>query len=443
MGYEEAVARLEALGVDAMKSTAPTMRRIEAVCRGLDHPEAKVPAIHITGTNGKTSTARIASSLLGAAGLKVATYTSPHLQSIRERLALNSNPISSEDFGDVFDHLQPVLQLTERSLGERLTYFEILTAMFYLWAAEAPADVLVVEVGLGGRWDATNVLPTSVAVITNIGLDHVGLLGSDRETIAREKAGIVKPGARVITGERTPSVLRVLATEATEREAAMSVLGRDFELRDNRVAFGGRYLSVRTTSRTYGDLFLPLHGSHQGHNAAVALEAVTEFLPPASLEDDLVNEGLAAASSPGRLEIVTTRAAEAETAEAVPLLLDVAHNPDGVAALVNALAEEFAFERVVFVVGILADKDHEGMITEMSRLESTLVCTQAAGVRSVPANDLAKSAEAAGLPCVAVEGVAAAVRTAQEMARPQDLICVTGSHYVVGEARDILVGRPQ
>jgi dihydrofolate synthase/folylpolyglutamate synthase len=441
MGYEEATAHLEGLGVDAMKSLRPTMRRIEALCGALDHPEQRVPAIHVTGTNGKTSTARIITSILAATGLSVGTYTSPHLQSIRERIALNGIAISRTDFGDVYDHLRPFLEITEKELDERLTYFEILTAMFYLWAAESPVDAMVVEVGLGGRWDATNVVPSSVAVITNVGLDHVGLLGTDRETIAKEKAGIVKESSKAVTAERTPAILDVIAREATARGATLSTIGRDFDLTDNRVAFGGRYLSVRTSSRSYEGLFLPLHGSHQGLNAAVGLEAVAAFLAEGSLDGDLVNEGLMTASSPGRLEPV--RAPDEEDVEAPTLLLDVAHNPDGVSALVKALAEEFAFERVVFVVGILADKDYQGMLREMARLPGTFIFTSASSGRSVDPSVLARTATELGLSCETVDGVPDAVSRAKGLAEPGDLICVTGSHYVVGEARDVLVGRPQ
>src|ERR687896_23160 len=205
--YAEAEAYLDALGVDAMKRLAPSLHRIEALCAALDHPERRLQAIHVTGTNGKTSTARIATSLLGATGLTVGTYTSPHLETVRERIALSGELISKDDFGDVFDHMRPFLMHVEESLGERLSYFEVLTALFFLWAAETPVDAAVVEVGLGGRWDATNVMDAQVAVVTNVALDHMSLLGQDRATIAREKVGIIKDDAIVVTGERAPDIL--------------------------------------------------------------------------------------------------------------------------------------------------------------------------------------------------------------------------------------------
>ncbi len=433
MGYREAVDHLDALGIDAMKGMAPSLHRMEALCKALDDPQRSVPAIHVAGTNGKTSVARIATSLLTATGLSVAVYTSPHLETVRERLALGDEPISQEDFGALFDHLRPYLELVEGRLGERLTYFEILTAMFFLWAAERPADALVVEVGLGGRWDATNVMDASVAALTNIALDHVRLLGSTREEIAGEKAGVVKRGSVVVTGERSPSVLDVIAREARAVDAPLSVLGRDFHVTENRIALGGRYLSLQTTKRAYEGLYLPLHGGHQGHNAAVALEAVTRFLPARTLDDDVVSEGLGATRLPGRLETI-----RAKTETSPQVLLDVAHNPDGMSALVTALAETFAFERVTFVFGVLADKDYGGMLAEMARLPCRLLVAAPASGRAVAAGELKGAARERGLDCDDFASVPRALARALDETRTEDLVCATGSHYLVGEARSWL-----
>ncbi|MDQ3982391.1 MAG: Mur ligase family protein, partial [Actinomycetota bacterium] len=371
MTYRDATAHLSALGIDVMKTMAPSLHRIEAMCDALDNPERQIPAIHVTGTNGKTSTARIASSLLAATGLSVGTYTSPHLQSVRERIARNGEPIAEEEFGAVFSHLAPYLETVEGRLGERLTFFEVMTAMFFLWAVEAPVDALVVEVGLGGRWDATNVVPASVAVLTNIGLDHTPLLGSDRKTIAREKAGIIKHDSFVVTGERDPAIVGLIAEEADGMLASVSAVGRDFVVRENVVALGGRYLSIESSARIYEKLFLPLHGAHQGLNAATAIEAVTRFLPGQVLGEEVVAHGLAEAVVPGRMETVGG------------VLLDVAHNPDGISALVTALVESFNFGEGVFVLGILGDKDYRGMLAEVARLSRRMVFTSAANVRSV------------------------------------------------------------
>lgn len=434
MSFEEADDYLESLGVDAMKSMAPSLHRIEALCEALDHPERQVKAIHVTGTNGKTSTARIATSLLAATGLTVGTYTSPHLESVRERIALSGEPISKADFGDAFDHLRPYLTHVEETLGERLTYFEVLTGLFFLWAAETPVDAAVVEVGLGGRWDATNVIDAPVAVITNVGLDHTQLLGETRESIAGEKVGIVKPGSILVTGERSPAILQIFREIATEWDVTMSVLGKDFEETDNRVAFGGRYLGVNTSAQSYDELFLPLHGSHQGVNAAIALEAVTRFLPAQTLGLDVVLEGLGKTTAPGRLE---TFRAEGEAA----VVLDVAHNPDGMSAFVTSLIEAFAFERAVVVLGILADKDYRGMLAELARIPCSLILTEPRSVRAVPVTELHDAAADFGLDSIVVDDVAGAVKAAVAATGPGDMVCVTGSHYVVGEARPGLVDR--
>jgi dihydrofolate synthase / folylpolyglutamate synthase len=431
LGFAEAQKYLDELGIDAMKSMKPTLHRIEALLDALDNPQQRLHAIHITGTNGKTSVARISTSLLVASGLSVGTYTSPHLQSMTERIAHNGQPISEEMFGEVFDHLLPYVQATEATLGEKLSYFEVMTALFFLWAADQPVDVAVVEVGLGGKWDATNVIEAPVAVITNIGLDHTELLG-DRTSIATEKSGIIKPQATVVTAERDPEILAVLAT--ARDDAQLVTYQRDFSLTDNKVAFGGRYLSVATRSRNYDGLFLPLHGAHQGVNAATALEAVVSFLPPASLDDEVVAEGLAQVTAPGRIETIKT-----ERGEGIPVILDVAHNPDGISALVGSLSEAFAFDRVIFVVGILRDKDQRGMIAELTRVPSAIVFTEPRFARSARAESLRESAAELGFEALAVPDVASALDSAFERASSQDLICVTGSHYVVGEARGHLL----
>lgn len=434
IGYEEAEAYLNSLGVDAMKGRAPSLHRMEAICRLLAHPERSIPAIHVTGTNGKTSTARIATSILAATGLKVGTYTSPHLNSIRERIALSGEWISELSFAETFEHLFPYLRAVEQELDEKLSYFEVLTALFFLWAAEQPVDALVVEVGLGGRWDATNVVDAPVSVITNVGLDHVALLGDNAVSIAREKAGIIKPAAFVVTGERAPNVLSVIRETAEELGARVSAIDDDFAITDNRVALGGRYLSLRLGPERYEGLFVPLHGAHQGVNAALALESSLHFLGDRPLAREVVAEGLASTVVPGRLEI-----ARPEDDRGPAVIFDVAHNADGMAALVRSLAEAFAFERVRFVVGILADKDFGGMMSELARLPSTVVVTQPQSVRSAPVEELESAARELGLECEVVPDVARAVRSAIASAEPAEIVCVTGSHYVVGEARTAIL----
>lgn len=433
MGYAQAIAHLDALGVDAMKKLAPSMHRIEALCDLLNHPEAVVPAIHITGTNGKSSTARIATSLLSAAGLSVGTYTSPHLSTVRERISLNGEPIGEAAFGDVFDHVNPYLQTVESQLGERISYFELMTAMFFLWAAETPVDAVVVEVGMGGRWDATNVLPASQPVITNIALDHTSMLGDDRATIAAEKAGIVKGDATLVTTERDPQIVQVFSGQGASGIAA---LGKDFEVLEDRIAIGGRYLSITGSGGSYEGLFLPLHGTHQAVNAAAALEAVTRFIPGRKLAHEVVAEGMARTKVPGRLETMVTDRTE------LPVIIDVAHNPAGMSVMVTALLEAFAFERVVYVFGALTDKDHLGMLAEMGRVNSTVVATEVKNARSVPADDVAKAATELGISAEIADDVDDAIGVAVDTAGDNDLICITGSHYLVGEARELLLASP-
>jgi dihydrofolate synthase/folylpolyglutamate synthase len=430
LSFQVASDYLDSLGIDAMKRGTPSLHRIEAICAALNHPERTIPALHITGTNGKTSIARIATSVLAATGLSVGTYTSPHLDAVTERIALSGVPVDEEVFGSVFGHLWPYLQLVENELGERLTYFEVLTAMYFLWAAEQPVDASVVEVGLGGRWDATNVVPATVGVVSVVGLDHTGLLGMERETIAREKAGIAKPSEVIVTGERTPSVLSVIIEEATAVGASVSAIDRDFALTENRVALGGRYLSVRTSARSYDGLFLSLHGSHQGTNAAIALEAATRFVPGRPLDREVVQEAFSTTVVPGRLEAVTPEDGQGPT-----VIFDVAHNPDGAAALVNGLTETFAFERIVFVLGVLADKDYRGMLAEFTRLPCAFVVTQPRSVRAASAEALAAAARELGAEAVTASDVGRAVAHAMGLVGRSEVLCVTGSHYVVAEAR--------
>jgi dihydrofolate synthase/folylpolyglutamate synthase len=354
---------------------------------------------------------------------------------VRERISFGSEPLSEEAFAEAFEHLFPYLGMVESQLEEKLTYFEVLTGLFYLWAAEAPVDAAVVEVGMGGRWDATNVAPSSVQVLTNIALDHTELLGEDRITIAREKAGIIKQGSSVVTGERLPDVLAVFEEASAEVGATLTVLGKDLELKENSVAIGGRYLTIETSGgQVHEGLFLPLHGSHQGVNAALALEAVAKFLPSNPLEEDVVTEGFAQVTGAGRLEMVRQG-----TDALPPVVIDVAHNPDGMSALVSGLIEGFAFDTVHVVFGALADKDYPGMLTELTRLPCKLFACAPDSPRATPAAEIAEAAERVGLEAKTLDNVAAAVAAANADAGPADLVCVTGSHYVAGEARDLLI----
>jgi dihydrofolate synthase / folylpolyglutamate synthase len=437
MGFPEARNHLDALGIDAMKSLEPSLHRIEALCEALDHPQRSAPAIHITGTNGKSSVARMATALLDTAGLNVGTFTSPHLVSVTERIALGGTPISEDEFGDVFDSIKPYIDVVERDLAERLSYFETLVGMFFLWCADAPVDAMVVEVGLGGRWDATNVVGSPVSVITSIGLDHTAMLGEAKEKIAAEKSGIIKPASVLVTGERFPNILAVLTSEAERVGAESSIMGRDFEIVDDRLALGGRYLDLRSSRAGYEEIYLPVHGHHQAINGAMALEAVTRFIPAQELGDELVRDGFASLVLPGRVEIVQ---AASENSPAV--VMDVAHNPDGISALVDSLLETFAFEQATVVIGVLNDKDLVGMLTELARMPCRLIVTRASTQRAIPPRELHARAQEIGLEAEIVSDSRTALDVAVRETSASDLVCVTGSHYVVGETRSSLAGTP-
>ncbi|MFN2526922.1 MAG: folylpolyglutamate synthase/dihydrofolate synthase family protein [Actinomycetota bacterium] len=427
MGYAAAEAHLNKLGIDAMKSLAPSLQRMEAICEALDHPERSLNAIHIAGTNGKSSVARLATALLQAAGLSVGTFTSPHLESVVERIAFTGEPLSREQFGDAFDHLEPYLDLVQKDLGEELSYFEVLTAMFFLWASDQPVDAAVIEVGLGGRWDATNLVPADIAVITNIDMDHVELLGPDLGAIAAEKAGVIKEASTVVVGERRPDALAPIATQAEGLGAELRLLGREFSVTQSHVALGGRYLDLEVGGTNYDSLFLPVHGSHQATNAALALAAVNAFLAQ-PLSTAVVQEGFGAVKVPGRMESIRVAGKL--------FLLDVAHNPAGMSAFVTGVLEAFAFDRACVIFGALSDKDHGGMLSELARLEPELIVTQPHTERAVPAAELSVAAKEFALEASVVPGIGQAVAAA--LRSDADLVAVTGSHYLVGEARRAL-----
>jgi dihydrofolate synthase/folylpolyglutamate synthase len=405
------------------RTAAPTLERMREVVDMLGHPETAAPVIHVTGTNGKTSTARCLTSLLTSKGLRVGTFTSPHLQAVNERLAADGEPICDSDLAALLGQLQAI----EPLLDARLTWFEILAAAALMWFADRPVDVAVYEVGMGGRWDATNVVSADVAVVTNIGLDHVEFLGPTRASVATEKAGIVKPGCTLVLGETDPALYGVFEAE---NPAAVLLAGRDYSLFGNQLAVGGRALDIRTPGASYDSVWLDLHGAHQGHNFAAAL-AATEAFFGAPIDDRLVREAAGTVQSPGRMEIVGRD----------PLVvLDGAKNLEGAHAAAAAVAEEFGSVRsTLLVVGMLRGKDPTHMLEALgvSRARMVVACP-APSPRSVPASEVASSARLLGCEAVEVDSVDAALRQALALAAPDDLLLVTGSLYVVGAARAAL-----
>ncbi|MGA2521797.1 MAG: folylpolyglutamate synthase/dihydrofolate synthase family protein [Acidimicrobiales bacterium] len=408
---------------------APTLGRMEALCHLLGDPELAYPVIHLTGTNGKGSTARILSELLGAAGLTVGTYTSPNLHRVNERMTRAGEPIDDQELAEVL----AALAALEPMMDERLNRFELITAAAFRWFADNPVDVAVVEVGLGGRWDATNVVQPDVAVVTNVSYDHVEVLGPTLLDIATEKAGIVKPGCRVVVGETDP-VLRAVFMAAAEDRGAIEAWarGEDFDCDDSRVAVGGRLLDLRTPGARYPEVYLPLHGAHQATNAACALAAAEAFFA-APLSADVVEQGMAAVRVPGRLEVV---------GHSPLVVLDGAHNVAGARALAAALIEEFSTDGdIVVVVGMLHGRDPSAVLQALvpAGVRSIVACT-APSPRALSGTEIAEAARALGLHAQATDTVADALALARGRLSEDSTLVVTGSLYVVADARALLVG---
>jgi dihydrofolate synthase/folylpolyglutamate synthase len=350
-------------------------------------PQRAYPAIHLTGTNGKTSTARMIDSLLRAHGLHTGRYTSPHLETVRERISLDGEPVSEERFVATYAEVAPLAGLVDRGGDQPLTYFELTTAMALAAFADAPVDAAVVEVGLGGAEDATNVLHAGVCAITPIGLDHTEWLGDTLGDIAWAKAGIIHDGATVVLAAQEEDAARSILERCAEVGATVAREGAEFGVLRRGLAVGGQVLSLQGLGGVYEEVLLPLHGAHQAQNAAVALAAVEAFLGAGAkrqLDPDVVREGFAGATSPGRLERVRT---------APTILLDSAHNPHGMAATVTALGEEFAFRRLVVVVALLADKDAAGVLELLEPVADAVVVTRNTSPRALPAERLAELAE--------------------------------------------------
>ncbi|HLX89780.1 MAG TPA: Mur ligase family protein [Acidimicrobiales bacterium] len=407
---------------------APTLDRITELCRVLDDPQLAVPVIHLTGTNGKGSTARMVTELLLAQGLTVGTYTSPNLARVNERLARNGDPISDDELAEVLG----ALALLEPIISARPSRFELLTAAAFRWFADSPVDVAVVEVGLGGRWDATNVVQPEVVVVTNVSYDHVEVLGPTLADIAREKSGIVKPGCHLVLGETAPD-LQAVFLEAARTAGARQVWvrGSDFGCDGNRLAVGGRLLDLRTPGATYEDVYLSLHGAHQGDNAAVAL-AATEAFFGAALPEAAVVAALGSVTVPGRLEVLGR----------VPLVvLDGAHNVAGARALADAARDMHPAGGIVAVVGMLQGRDPSAMLEALAAggVTTVVACT-APSPRAFPAETIAEAARAAGLTALSTDTVDGAVSLARARVPEHGMLLVTGSLYVVAEARPRFTG---
>jgi dihydrofolate synthase/folylpolyglutamate synthase len=414
--------------------------RIEGLLDTLGSPQRAYPAIHLTGTNGKTSTARMIDSLLRAHGLRTGRYTSPHLQSITERISIEGQPISEDKFVEVYEEVAPLAEFLDARSDAPLTYFDMTTAMAFAAFADAPVDVAVVEVGLGGADDSTNVLHAQTTVITPIGLDHTEWLGETVEEIAWAKAGIVHKDSTLICALQPDEAMRPILERCAEVGATVSREGRDFGVVHRDLAVGGQVLTLQGLSGVYEGIFLPLHGEHQAQNAAIALATVEAFLGAGNeriLSPEAVREGFAGATSPGRLERIRN---------SPPILLDAAHNASGMAATVRTLTEEFAFSGLVAVVAALADKDVEGMLELLEPITESIVVTRNSSPRAMSAAQLGLVAEELfGAERVHVvpsmpDAIDAAVTLAEsDNAVPGTIgILITGSVVTVADARGLL-----
>ena len=431
--FERAVDALLARGPGRM---VPGLERITGLADLLGQPQLAYPTIHVTGTNGKGSIVRMVGALCAAAGLSAGTFTSPHMQSIRERLTLTGRHISARRFAEVHDEVAILADVLDHQAGEdgdHVTFFELLTGMAYWWFADAPVDVGVFEVGMGGTWDATNLVRGDVAVISSIDVDHAEL-GDTPEEVAGEKAGIIKPGARVVVGRQRPEVLRRLEAAARDADAAdVRLLGGELEVLERRVAVGGQQLALRVGTRVVDDILLPLHGAHQADNAALALGAFAALTGSAfeAMDDDVIRHGLEAVTVPGRLEIVHREPT---------VILDGAHNPHGARAAAVAIDEAFEFRDLIVVVACLETKDVEGILDELREVADHVVVTRAPAPHTATLERMHAAAlrtwGETGIAVEAAEDLPVALDLAEQLAGDGDGVLVAGSLYTVGGARD-------
>ncbi|MFI6343901.1 bifunctional folylpolyglutamate synthase/dihydrofolate synthase [Streptomyces sp. NPDC050560] len=415
----------------------PSLVRMAALVRELGEPQRAYPSIHLTGTNGKTSTARMVEALLLAHGLRTGRYTSPHLRSVTERIGLDGAPVSPELFARTYERLRPHVLAVDAAQRHRLSFFEVLTGMAYAAFARARVDAAVVEVGMGGTWDATNVLDGTVSVVTPVSLDHTDRLGSTPGEIAEEKKGIIKPGGTTVLARQPADAERVLVRAARAHSAELACQDREFALVSRRPVPGGQSLELRGIGGAYPGVFLPLHGRHQAQNAAVALASAEAFLGVGTggagpLDPRLVRTAFASAASPGRLETVR---------ENPTVVVDAAHNPAGALATAEAVAEVFPRGDVIGVVAVSAGKDARAMLEALEPALSLLVVTENTTERALPAAELASIAMAVFGPhrLRVHPHLPEALTTALRLAEEHTAGClITGSIATAGEAKGVL-----
>jgi dihydrofolate synthase/folylpolyglutamate synthase len=411
----------------------PTRRAVEL----LGDPQSAYRVIHVTGTNGKTSTTRFIERLLREHGLRTGRFTSPHLVNFNERMSIDGEPVSDQVLYEVWNDISPILEIVDNELIEsgdtRLTFFEALAVLGFAVFADAPVDVLVLEVGMGGEWDSTNVADGDVAVFAKIGIDHADRLGSTIAEIAQTKSGIIKPGSIVVTSAQPDEALEVLKAKAAAVAESIKIADEDFAVLDVDPQLAGQGLSIRGLAGEYLDLFLPLHGQYQAENLALAIAAVEAFLGGAErkLMDDVVRVAVADASSPGRLQVINRN----------PLtILDAAHNPDGAESLAQALVEYFGSPKAVGVIAVLAEKDAAGVLAKLADSFEKVVVTRSSSPRAIDPGELAEVAEGIfGKSNVSVAPtVKIALERAEELRSTEGAIVVTGSISLVGDVLELI-----
>ncbi len=418
----------------------PSLDRIAHLMTLLGDPQLAYPVIHITGTNGKSSTARMIESLLRARGLTTGLVTSPHLHTITERIQLDGLPIAPDKFVSAYDEIEPFLAVVDAESinndGPAMSYFEVLTGLAFAVFADAPIDVAIVEVGMGGTWDATNVVMPDVAVVLPIGLDHTDYLGETLTEIATEKSGIIKTGSIAVLAQQQPEVAEVLLRRSVEVEAPVLREGVEFGVTDRALALGGQLVSLHGITGDYDEIVLSLFGAHQAANASVALTAVEAFFGGVEpISDETVREAFASVSSPGRLEVVR---------RSPTVIVDAAHNPHGAAVLASALEESFTFESIIGVVSIMGDKDVDGILTAFDGLFDQIVVTHNGAPRAMTAAQLGEKAEAifgqerVTLASSLADAISQAVAMADAAGTSGVGVVVTGSVVTAGVARALV-----
>ncbi|MCP2260124.1 dihydrofolate synthase / folylpolyglutamate synthase [Streptoalloteichus tenebrarius] len=449
---QEALAELRAVEAELDQRwpetrIAPSLDRIRLLTEVLGDPQRNYPVLHVAGTNGKTSTSRMIDALLTRVGLRTGRYTSPHLQLATERINVDNQPISPQRYVEVYRDIEPYVRMVDERGDVPMSKFEVLTGMAFAAFADAPVEAAVVEVGLGGTWDATNVADGRIAVVCPVGIDHVEYLGPDIASIAAEKAGIIKPDSVAVLAAQEPEAARVLLERCAEVGATVAREGMEFGVLDRRLAVGGQMLRLQGLGGVYDEVFVPLHGEHQGRNAALALAAVEAFFGAGEgrqLDVDAVRDAFASVQSPGRMERVRN---------APTVLVDAAHNPHGARALAAALSGEFAFRRLVAVVGVMGDKDARGILEALEPVVTEVVLTRNSSPRSMDPDDLAVLArEIFSDDRIVVEtrlddAIETAVGLAEETEDPDEPISgagvvVTGSVVTAGEARALFGKEP-